>query len=96
MPDSSMKQLLEVYHCESKRVEALQVAEIPTDEQKKFFIGGTAQARELISRGILINDKRITMFLIEELRILLKVLELREPAKHLQCAVQQLWDHYYP
>jgi len=95
MASESTKQLLANYHDASKRLEARSKDRLETDEDKETYGRLTVASRELVSRCILDDEPRSLLFLLDELKILLKIVGQPIAAEHLKAAESLAAEHYH-
>ncbi len=88
------EKLREKYHDISQEIEIVVGRRLRTLEGRQVYSHLTGQARELISRCILMGDYRSFIALVSELAILFKTIEQPKTAEALQYLVTELTARY--
>ncbi len=88
------RRLQKEYHDISQEIEIAAGRRLRTLEGRQLYSHLTGQARELISRCILMGDYRSFIALVSELAILFRIIKQPEAAEALQCLVAALTARY--
>lgn len=88
------RQLQKDYHDISQEIEIAVGRRLRTPEGRQTYSRLTGQARELISRCILMDDSRSFVALISELAILFKIMKQLDAAEALQYLMNDLVAKY--